>query len=70
MRSGHCLLSLELSGRDAGAERREGARRMPAPFETAAEAAAECVALWETLGDAEGLADAWAASAAVDFYSV
>ena len=43
---------------------------MPAPFETAAEAAAECVALWETLGDAEGLADAWAASAAVDFYSV
>jgi hypothetical protein len=30
----------------------------------------ECVDLWGALGDEEKLADAWAASAAVDFYAV
>jgi len=44
-------------------------RRMPAPFDIAQGAARECVDVWASLGDDEKLADAWAASAAVDFYA-
>lgn len=42
---------------------------MDDPFTTADEAASECIAYWQEVGDQEKLADAWASSAAVDFYT-
>eukprot|EP00292_Cryptomonas_paramecium_P033645 CAMPEP_0113703008 /NCGR_PEP_ID=MMETSP0038_2-20120614/25568_1 /TAXON_ID=2898 /ORGANISM="Cryptomonas paramecium" /LENGTH=466 /DNA_ID=CAMNT_0000627317 /DNA_START=35 /DNA_END=1432 /DNA_ORIENTATION=+ /assembly_acc=CAM_ASM_000170 len=65
---GHCLLALAMEGREVEEATADG-RRMPAPFDIAQGAARECVDVWASLGDDEKLADAWAASAAVDFYA-
>lgn len=66
---GHCLVAMAVEGLETGEEAREGSRRLVAPFDLAEEAVRECVDLWGALGDEEKLADAWAASAAVDFYA-